>query len=341
MRQGPHQKRGRGRGNRRSNTPNRNQTYDSNGPDVRIRGNASQVYEKYLNLARDAAASGDRVLAESYYQHGEHYYRILAAFQDSQGGENRGQAVPGGSRDWDQDDDDSGDERGDGGDRGNGGERGEQPGRGEQHGRGEQPGRGDRPRADQDRGGDWNRGDNRADNRADNRGDRVGRDRGDRDRNERGDRRPVRPEDVPEPRNERTAPAQPRPDSPVREPAAVPAVAEAAAAPPAEIPAEIPAAVAAAAPPVDPRSESSEADGIRRTLRLTSSRRSAAAAPEQPAAPEPAAPEPAAPEPAASGAEPERKPRRRRASPKADTGSTSEGFVAPPLIDDDGAVAAS
>src|SRR3546814_487009 len=84
MRQGPHQKRGRGRGNRRSNTPNRNQTYDSNGPDVRIRGNASQVYEKYLNLARDATTSGDRVLAESYFQHAEHSYRILAAFQESQ-----------------------------------------------------------------------------------------------------------------------------------------------------------------------------------------------------------------------------------------------------------------
>jgi hypothetical protein len=81
MRQGPHQKRGRGRGNRRPSTPNRNQTFDSNGPDVRIRGNASQVYEKYLNLARDATASGDRVLAESYFQHAEHYYRIIAAAQ--------------------------------------------------------------------------------------------------------------------------------------------------------------------------------------------------------------------------------------------------------------------
>src|SRR3546814_4559046 len=80
--------------------------YDSNGPDVRIRGNASQVYEKYLNLARDATTSGDRVLAESYFQHAEHYYRILAAFQESQGGENRGQPLPGGARDWDQDDDD-------------------------------------------------------------------------------------------------------------------------------------------------------------------------------------------------------------------------------------------
>ena len=83
MRQGPHSKRGRGRGgNRRSGTPNRNQTFDSNGPDVRIRGNAHQVHEKYLNLARDASASGDRVLAESYFQYAEHYFRILSAFSE-------------------------------------------------------------------------------------------------------------------------------------------------------------------------------------------------------------------------------------------------------------------
>lgn len=96
MRQGPHNKRGRGRGgnnNRRSGTPNRNQTFDSNGPDVRIRGNASQVHEKYMNLARDAAQNGDRVLAESYFQHAEHYYRILSAFNEEAGGDanrNRG-----------------------------------------------------------------------------------------------------------------------------------------------------------------------------------------------------------------------------------------------------------
>lgn len=109
MRQGPHQKRGRGRGNRRSNTPNRNQTFDSNGPDVRIRGNATQVYEKYLNLARDATTSGDRVLAESYFQHADHYYRILSAFQESQNEDqrNRGNgAQPSQGNDWNSDDDD-------------------------------------------------------------------------------------------------------------------------------------------------------------------------------------------------------------------------------------------
>lgn len=53
------------------------QTFDSNGPDVRIRGNAFQINEKYVTLARDAASSGDRVLAESYLQHAEHYQRML------------------------------------------------------------------------------------------------------------------------------------------------------------------------------------------------------------------------------------------------------------------------
>lgn len=52
-------------------------TFDSNGPDVRIRGNAYQINEKYLTLARDAASAGDRILAESYLQHAEHYQRTI------------------------------------------------------------------------------------------------------------------------------------------------------------------------------------------------------------------------------------------------------------------------
>lgn len=56
---------------------NRNQIFDSNGPDVRIRGTAYQVCEKYLALAKDASSSGDLVLAESYLQHAEHYQRII------------------------------------------------------------------------------------------------------------------------------------------------------------------------------------------------------------------------------------------------------------------------
>ncbi len=85
MRQGPNNRRPRGRngGNRRPNLPNRNQTYESSGPDVRIRGNAYQVHEKYLALARDASASGDRVMAENYLQHAEHYYRIILAVNEA------------------------------------------------------------------------------------------------------------------------------------------------------------------------------------------------------------------------------------------------------------------
>jgi len=57
---------------------NPNRTFDSTGPEVKIRGSAAHVYEKYLQLARDANTSGDRVMAENYLQHAEHYYRILA-----------------------------------------------------------------------------------------------------------------------------------------------------------------------------------------------------------------------------------------------------------------------
>ena len=78
MRQNHGSKRSRGRNSNRRNGSSRNQTFDSNGPSVRIRGNASQVHEKYLAMARDASSSGDRIAAENYYQHAEHYYRILA-----------------------------------------------------------------------------------------------------------------------------------------------------------------------------------------------------------------------------------------------------------------------
>jgi hypothetical protein len=56
---------------------NFNRSFDSTGPDVKIRGNASHVYEKYLQLARDASSAGDRVMAENYLQHAEHYFRII------------------------------------------------------------------------------------------------------------------------------------------------------------------------------------------------------------------------------------------------------------------------
>ena len=68
-------KRPRGRNRKPNHSPNR--SLESNGPDVKIRGSASHINEKYLNLARDASSSGDRVKAENYFQHAEHYYRIV------------------------------------------------------------------------------------------------------------------------------------------------------------------------------------------------------------------------------------------------------------------------
>jgi hypothetical protein len=56
-------------------------SFESNGPDVKIRGTAAHIAEKYVQLARDAQSSGDIVMAENYFQHAEHYYRVLAASQ--------------------------------------------------------------------------------------------------------------------------------------------------------------------------------------------------------------------------------------------------------------------
>jgi len=77
---------GGGGGGRQAQDQNFNihRTIDSNGPDVKIRGNAHHVYEKYLQLARDANSSGDRVMAENYLQHAEHYYRLIMAAQAAQ-----------------------------------------------------------------------------------------------------------------------------------------------------------------------------------------------------------------------------------------------------------------
>ncbi|HEX4261557.1 MAG TPA: DUF4167 domain-containing protein [Acetobacteraceae bacterium] len=63
---------------------NRNHVFDSNGPDVRVRGTAQQLFEKYLQLGRDATSSGDRVMGESYFQHAEHYFRIVNAINQAQ-----------------------------------------------------------------------------------------------------------------------------------------------------------------------------------------------------------------------------------------------------------------
>lgn len=77
-----------GRHQHRHQPMNRNHVFDSNGPDVRLRGTAQQLFEKYLQLGRDATSGGDRVMAESYFQHAEHYFRILNAMQQMQGQQN-------------------------------------------------------------------------------------------------------------------------------------------------------------------------------------------------------------------------------------------------------------
>src|ERR1700733_4528312 len=68
-------------GNRRGQNP-MSRVFESNGPDIKIRGTASHVAEKYVQLARDARSSGDPVAAENYYQHAEHYFRLIAAAQE-------------------------------------------------------------------------------------------------------------------------------------------------------------------------------------------------------------------------------------------------------------------
>lgn len=79
MRQSNQKSRSRGRGRKPQNPMSRN--FESNGPDVKIRGNAAHIAEKYSTLARDALSNGDRVIAENYLQHAEHYNRIVAAAQ--------------------------------------------------------------------------------------------------------------------------------------------------------------------------------------------------------------------------------------------------------------------
>jgi uncharacterized protein DUF4167 len=87
--------RGRPSNNRRGPNP-LTRSYESNGPDVKIRGNAQHVAEKYLQLARDAHTGGDPVAAENYLQHAEHYFRLIAAAQAAQALAQSGQQRPAG-----------------------------------------------------------------------------------------------------------------------------------------------------------------------------------------------------------------------------------------------------
>src|SRR4051794_11064210 len=92
MRPNNQNRRGRGRGQRKPHggggghghggMPSKGQNYDSSGPDIRVRGNAYQVLEKYLQLARDAGTMGDRVAAENFLQHADHYYRVVASMNE-------------------------------------------------------------------------------------------------------------------------------------------------------------------------------------------------------------------------------------------------------------------
>jgi hypothetical protein len=121
MRNGQKRMRGRGSnngggGHRKSQNP-LTRVYESNGPDVKIRGTASHIAEKYIQLARDAQSSGDPVAAENYYQHAEHYFRLIAAAQEQFRQQNPyynqqqqgGQQAPQGAADesFDDGDDDS------------------------------------------------------------------------------------------------------------------------------------------------------------------------------------------------------------------------------------------
>ncbi len=128
MRPGQQNKRGRGRGSnnnggggggggnnnfqRKGGNP-LSRTYDSSGPDVKIRGTAQHIAEKYATLARDAQSSGDRVIAENYLQHAEHYNRIIAAaqaqMQDRFQHQERGEFQDRDGNSIDQDDMDGGD----------------------------------------------------------------------------------------------------------------------------------------------------------------------------------------------------------------------------------------
>ncbi len=102
MKQGSNNRRSRSRGGGKRHSGGKNQNFESNGPETKIRGSAKQVQEKYLAMARDATLSGDRIAAESYFQYAEHYHRILnpeggngAGKPQARGGRNDGKPAGG------------------------------------------------------------------------------------------------------------------------------------------------------------------------------------------------------------------------------------------------------
>jgi len=119
MRQGQQNRRGRNRSGGRKPQSALSRNFESNGPNVKIRGTAAHIAEKYIALARDAQSSGDIIVAESYLQHAEHYNRIIMAAQsERQNGAERSSHAGGNGRDHgdefesDSDDDESSQPRG-------------------------------------------------------------------------------------------------------------------------------------------------------------------------------------------------------------------------------------
>lgn len=92
MKQGSNNRRSRSRGGGKRHSGGGRNNFESNGPDVKIRGSAQQVQEKYLNLARDAISSGDWVGAEAFFQFAEHYYRIANFDANTGDGKAQGQS---------------------------------------------------------------------------------------------------------------------------------------------------------------------------------------------------------------------------------------------------------
>lgn len=204
MRQGQQNRRGRGRNNNNNRKGGHHhnplsRSFESNGPDVKIRGTPAHIAEKYIALARDAQSSGDPVLAENYLQHAEHYSRIIMAYreqlnQSAEGGMNgNGQRMRGPGEMSGDGGDEFGDDDGDqGGDDGF-----PQPFQPQMHNPQQQQARHDNNRHDgnrHDRPFRRDQGRHR---------DRYNNDRGDRDRNGMGDRdRPMegRPQPPPQDR---------------------------------------------------------------------------------------------------------------------------------------------
>lgn len=194
MRQGQQHRRGRGRNNnnnhnqnyghnnnhRKGNNP-LSRSFESNGPEVKVRGTPAHVAEKYLSLARDAQSAGDPVLAENYLQHAEHYNRIILAYREQQVQQSGDMNGGGGHRmrpdgmETDEASDDQPDDPG----------------------QGEQP---PMPRHEQPRFHDQNRGDDNRHQNREYRGHDQGRFRDRQDRHERHDRQDRQPQEAREAR---------------------------------------------------------------------------------------------------------------------------------------------